>query len=91
MRLVANQGHPEFLVSIPPKKLLDKTNKKERNGMKSDRGGKNSKVSKSDDEVMIGGCGEWTVLEEEGGVSLYTGRPGIECGVMVDASSYFDR
>ena len=113
MRLIANQGQPEFLQSISPKKLLDKNNKKERNGMKSDRGGKSSKTLKpkndtaegqqgkrkekqeSDkegiEEGIVGASGDWTVLEEEGGVSLYTGRPGIECGIVVDASSYFDR
>ena len=113
MRLIANQGQPEFLLSISPKKLLDKNNKKERNGMKSDRGGKSSKTMKTKndnnegqqgkgkdkqdndkegiDERMVGASGDWTVLEEEGGVSLYTGRPGIECGIVVDASSYFDR
>ena len=113
MRLIANQGQPEFLLSISPKKLLDKNNKKERNGMKSDRGGKSSKTMKTKndnnegqqgkgkdkqdndkegiDEGMVGASGDWTVLEEEGGVSLYTGRPGIECGIVIDASSYFDR
>ena len=108
MRLIANQGQPEFLLSISPKKLLDKNNKKERNGMKSDRGGKSTKTMKTKhdnnegkdkqdidkegiDEGMVGASGDWTVLEEEGGVSLYTGRPGIECGIVIDASSYFDR
>jgi len=35
--------------------------------------------------------GEWKVLEEQGGVALYVGKPGIESGHVADASSYFDR
>ena len=104
MRMIANQGQPNFIISITPKKLLEKSGRKEKKDTKSDRGGKSSKTSnqknmkngkiteeKVSNEVVIGGPGEWTVLEEEGGVSLYVGKPGSECGVAVDASSYFDR
>ena len=52
---------------------------------------KTSASARSDVECSVGCVGEWSLLEEEGGISLYTGKPGIECGVVVDASSYFDR
>lgn len=31
------------------------------------------------------------VYEEQTGINLYSGKPGIECGHDVEASSYFDR
>ena len=31
------------------------------------------------------------VLEEQGGIRLYVGQPGRDCGHVSDASSYFDR
>jgi hypothetical protein len=125
MRLLASQGSPEFLSSIPPKDLLerikmsksgdtsasavtitkiekDETSEKSEKGGKDDKKGKDKKgkekekqkvkaVEKVEDARGVGAPGEWSVLEEEGGVSLYTGKPGRECGVVVDASSYFDR
>jgi hypothetical protein len=122
MRLLASQGSPEFLSSIPPKDLIEKIkisesgdnsasavnitkiekNEKSEKGAKDDKKGKDKKgkekeklkvkaVEKVEDARGVGVPGEWSVLEEEGGVSLYTGKPGRECGVVVDASSYFDR
>lgn len=46
---------------------------------------KNSKKKDNDNK------GEWNILEEQGGITLYVGKPGIESGHVADASSYFDR
>lgn len=32
-----------------------------------------------------------SVFEDHGGISLYSGVPGPECGHQVESSSYFDR
>ena len=78
-------------------------NEKVEKGAKDDKKGKEKKGKEKEEEkpkgkvvekvedARVGAPGEWSVLEEEGGVSLYTGKPGRECGVVVDASSYFDR
>lgn len=39
----------------------------------------------------LGWAGEWALSDSAGGISLFVGKPGPECGHMVDASSYFDR
>lgn len=133
MRLLASQGHPEFLSSITPKDLKERIKMTEKKGEfsspilveipavvvpKDGKGGKKDKSGKDKktEEVKgkekgkgtekgagkgaekgtegqrgVGAPGEWSVLEEEGGYSLYQGKPGCECGVVVDASSYFDR
>jgi hypothetical protein len=58
-------------------------------GLKSvDLQKKNSKKNKDKGKSPDG---EWSVLEEQGGVTLYVGKPGIESGHVADASSYFDR
>lgn len=33
----------------------------------------------------------WSIKDSDQGINLYTGRPGNECGVCAEASSYFDR
>ena len=50
---------------------------------------KNSKKKKDNNDKDY--KGEWTILKEQGGVTLYVGKPGIESGHVADASSYFDR
>ena len=41
--------------------------------------------------VEISGLGGLGELENEGGYSVYVGKPDASCGHTVDASSYFDR
>lgn len=84
--------------SIPDGKEMKGKNKQEdKNSAKKDNtktknvNTKSSASAGSDAGCSVGCVGEWSLLEEEGGISLYTGKPGIECGVAVDASSYFDR
>lgn len=64
---------------------------KEKKGKEKEKEKPKGKVVEKVEDARVGAPGEWSVLEEEGGVSLYTGKPGRECGVVVDASSYFDR
>ena len=60
-------------------------------GLKSvDLQKRNSKKAKDEDKGKSP-HGEWSILEEQGGITLYVGKPGIESGHVADASSYFDR
>lgn len=83
--------------SILDGKEMKGKNKQDKNSAKKDSNKVKNVNTKSiasagsDTGCSVGCVGEWSLLEEEGGISLYTGKPGIECGVAVDASSYFDR
>ena len=76
-------------LSSDTKKAKDAINKKDG---KKKKGSSQVKVETEDKgDAQTGATGEWALLEREGTFNLYSGKPGSECGVLVDASSYFDR
>ena len=86
--LKESKGSASLSLSSDSKKK-DVINKKDG---KKKKGNSATKVESDDkDAVQTGATGEWALLEREGTINLYSGKPGSECGVMVDASSYFDR
>ena len=34
---------------------------------------------------------EWEIYDSDEAINVYVGKPGVECGHVIDASSYFDR
>ena len=88
-----SKGNASLSLSSDSKKAKDamKIKKKDGKNKKSSREIKVESEDKDTDAVLTGATGEWALLEREGTINLYSGKPGSECGVMVDASSYFDR
>lgn len=88
-----NKGNASISLSSDSKKAKDAIKIKKNNGKNKKSSGE-IKVESEDKDTgvaLTGATGEWALLEREGTINLYSGKPGSECGVMVDASSYFDR
>lgn len=88
-----NKGNASLSLSSDSKKAKDAIKIKKKDG-KNKKNSSEVKVESGDKDtgaVLTGATGEWALLEREGTINLYSGKPGSECGVMVDASSYFDR
>jgi hypothetical protein len=84
-----SKGTSSLSLSSDTKKAKDAMSKKVG---KNKKGSSQVKVESEDNgDAQTGATGEWALLEREGTFNLYSGKPGSECGVLVDASSYFDR